>query len=55
MGVYVRKRKLKDGKIKKYYYVRNVVEGKMKYKAVGPVGLVTKSVAQVVDGDIKKR
>jgi len=55
MGVYVRKRKLKDGKIKKYYYVRNVVEGKMKYKAVGPVGLVTKSVAQVVDGDIKKK
>jgi len=55
MGVYVRKRKLKDGKIKKYYYVRNVVDGKMKYKAVGPIGIVTKSVAQVVDGDIKKK
>ena len=55
MGVYVRVRKLKSGKVKKYYYVRNVVEGKMRYKAVGEVGVVTKTVAQVVDGEIKKK
>ena len=55
MGVYVRERKLKSGKVKKYYYVRNVVEGRMRYKAVGPVGVVTKTVAQVVDGEIKKK
>jgi len=55
MGVFKRTRKRSDGKETKYYYIRYMLYGKMKWESVGEVGKVTKSVAEALLAERKKK
>jgi len=55
MGVFKRTRKKSDGKETKYYYIRYMLYGKMKWESVGEVGKVTKSVAEALLAEKKKK
>ncbi len=55
MGVFKRTRKKSDGKETKSYYIRYMLNGKMKWESVGEVGKVTKSVAEALLAEKKKK
>lgn len=55
MGVFKRTRKRADGNVANYYYIRYMLNGKMKWESVGKVGNVTKTVAEALLAERKKQ
>jgi integrase len=55
MGVFKRIRRLKNGKVSVYWYVRYRYRGKLYVKSVGPSGKVTKAVAEAFLAKIKEQ
>ena len=55
MGVFKRTRKNAEGKTTSYYYIRYMLNGKMKWESVGEVGKVTKSVAEALLAEKRKK
>ncbi len=55
MGVFKRTRKSTDGKVINYFYIRYMLNGKMKWESVGKVGNVTKTVAEALLAERKKQ